>query len=351
MSEDVRVLIAEDSPTVRRYLTGLIDESPGMRVIGEAHDGEEAVQKAAQLRPDVVSMDINMPHIDGLEATRQIMMQCPTPVVVVSGLLDNDIALSMNALEAGALAVIPKPPDRNNPQFPTKRDHLLNTLKAMAAVSVVSRKERLQREYESQEAIQVTPPPSKRISPEILVIGASTGGPSALHHLLRGMPNDFPIPIVIAQHMPAEFIPGLVGWLASATQLEVKLAENGMILEGGTVLVSPGDYHLTIKRRDTDLVVRLIDGRGDYRYQPSIDVLLNSVARICGSAAIGLILTGMGDDGSNGLLAMSEAGAYTLAQDQHSSTVFGMPNAAIEAGAVQTVVALADLPSKLVKLL
>lgn len=351
MSNDVRILIAEDSPTVRRYLTSLIEESPGMQVIGEAHDGEEAVKKVAQLRPDVVSMDINMPHIDGLEATRQIMMQCPTPVVVVSGMLDNDIALSMNALDAGALAVIPKPPDRNNPQFATKRNHLLTTLKAMAAVSVVSRKERLQREYESQEVVQVNPPPPKRISPELVVIGASTGGPSALHHLLRDMPDDFPIPIVIAQHMPAEFIPGLVSWLSSATKLEVKLAENGMILEGGMVIVSPGDYHLTIKRRDTDLIVRLIETRGDYRYQPSIDVLLNSVARICGSAAIGLILTGMGDDGANGLLAMYEAGAYTLAQDQHSSTVFGMPHAAIEAGAVQTVVALADLPTKLVKLL
>lgn len=351
MSNHIRIVIADDSPTVRRYLTNLIDESTGMQVVGEAHNGEEAVQKVMQLRPDVVSMDINMPHIDGLEATRQIMVQCPTPVVVVSGLLDNDIELSMDALDAGALAVIPKPPDRKNPQFTTKRDHLLNTLKAMAAVSVVSRKERLQRELESQELIQVNPVPTRRISPEVVVIGASTGGPSALHHLLRDIPDDFPIPILIAQHMPPEFIAGLVNWLSSATTLDVVMAENDMILKRGMVVISPADYHLSIKRHDNHLITRLLEAPGIYRYQPSIDVLLNSVARVCGAAAIGLILTGMGDDGTNGLLAMHDAGAYTLAQDQHSSTVFGMPNAAIEAGAVQTVVALADLPSKLMKLL
>lgn len=351
MSDTIRVLLAEDSPTVRQYLTSLIQEMPGFEVVGTAVDGAEVVEMVQQIRPDVVSMDIKMPHMDGLEATRQIMAHCPTPVVVVSGMLEKDIALSMNALEAGALAVIPKPPDRKNPAFNTRRNHLMTTLKAMAAVSVVSRRERLEKERENQEIEVAAPPRQRRTHPEILVIGASTGGPSALHHLLRDLPDDYPLPIVVAQHMPAEFIGGLARWLRQATALDVRLAENGLTLQPGMVVLAPGDYHIIITRRGTDLVVRLIEDSGAHRYQPSVDVLFNSVAHICGSAAIGLILTGMGDDGAAGLLAMHEAGAYTLAQDEASATVFGMPQAAIKKGAVQTVISLADLPFKLMKLL
>jgi len=351
MSDTIRVLLAEDSPTVRRYLTNLIEEIPGFEVVGAAVDGQEVVEMVKRMRPDVVSMDIKMPHMDGLEATRQIMTYCPTPVVVVSGMLENDIALSMNALDAGALAVIPKPPDRNNPTFATRRNHLITTLKAMAAVSVVSRKERLKRERESQETEVVTLPRHRRVRPELLAIGASTGGPSALHRLLRDLPDEYPLPIIVAQHMPAEFLGGLARWLAQATPLAVRLAEPGMKLEPGMVILSPGDYHIRVTRRGTDLAVRLLAEKGKHRYQPSVNVLFESVAAVCGSAAIGLILTGMGDDGAAGLLAMQQAGAYTLAQDEASATVFGMPHAAIEKGAVQTVISLADLPSKLVKLL
>src|SRR5688572_25035204 len=214
MQENIRVVIAEDSPTVRAYLKSLIEETPGMQVIGVANNGEEAVALVQELKPDVVSMDISMPRIDGLEATRRIMAKCPTPVVVVSGMLDIDIELSLQALQSGALAVVSKPPDRNNPDFHSKRQQLLTTLRAMSGVRVIARRE----QRWQQEPVPVAPDKVvrtlRRSRPEVVAIGASTGGPSALHRLLQELPDYFPVPLVIVQHMPNEFIGGLARWLA-----------------------------------------------------------------------------------------------------------------------------------------
>lgn len=353
MPDEIRVILAEDSPTVRRYLCSLIEEAPDMRVIGEARNGAEAISLVRELRPDVVSMDINMPEVNGLDATRHIMMQAPTPVVVVSGRVDHDVQLSLNALEAGALAVIGKPPDRNSPAFARKYRELITTLRAMAGVKVISRKRYSNGVHQAEWP--VTKPLSQlarahRPQPEVLAIGASTGGPSATQRLLRELAADFPLPILIAQHMPPEFIPGLAQWLASATALRVRVAENGMPLMSGCVYVAPGTAHMMIQRRSNGLAIRLVKDRGQYRYIPSVDALMQSVAQVCRDAAIGVVLTGMGDDGANGLLAMRQQGAYTLVQDQSSSTVFGMPRAAIERGAAERVEPLLNLPSKISKL-
>ncbi len=356
MGEDIRVLIAEDSLTVRLYLKNLIDETPGMRVIGTAGDGEEAIRLAQELRPDVISMDISMPRVDGLEAIRRIMAACPTPVVVVSGLLEVDIELSLQALQAGALAVVSKPPDRNNPEFPLRRQQLVTTLKAMAGVRVISRRDKLTSD-ESQpfkptpKAPAARPIGGRRVKPEILVIGASTGGPSALHRLLQSFNGDFPVPVVIAQHMPHEFIAGMARWLNSATQLQVMIAQDGMTLRSGQVVIAPGTAHIALQRHGMHLTVELLPEMGNYRYQPSVDVLFESVARTCGSAAVGVVLTGMGEDGANGLLAMRQQGAYTLAQDEATSTVFGMPRAAIDKGAVEQVEPLTNLAPEILKVI
>lgn len=352
MVEEVRVVLAEDSPTVRRHLANIIAEAPGMRVVGEARNGHEAVQLVAELQPDVVSMDIKMPEVDGLEATRRIMAKHPTPVVVVSGMLETEMQLSLQALEAGALAVVGKPPDRKNPAFPEKVRELVTTLRAMSGVRVISRRVYPRRgDEETTEAQQVdTKKLIKPILPEVLAIGASTGGPSALNRMLKELPADLPVPVLIVQHMPDEFISGLARWLDSTTDLRVEMARNGTQLEPGVVLVAPGSFHLTLGRRGEKLVARLIKDRGAFRHQPSVDVLFESVASVCGSAAIGVLLTGMGDDGASGLLAMRHKGAYTLAQDESSCTVYGMPRAALEIGAVQSVEPLANLSSKILKL-
>ncbi len=349
-AHDIRVLLAEDSATIRHYLTSLIDEAPGLKVIGAARDGEEVVEMVADLRPDVVSMDVRMPRMDGLEATRRIMSAHPTPVVVVSGLVEREIELSMQALQAGALAVVEKPPDRTNPAFADKLRLLLRTLTAMSKVSVVRRgnTSRLGNDADRAE-IPVTS--TLRATPEIIAIGASAGGPSALSRMLRDFPVDLPVPVVIVQHIPHEFIPGLARWLEKLVRMPICVVENGDILNPGVVHLSPGNVHLKVARKGANLVARLVTERGAYHYYPAVDVLFESVAEACGSAAIGVVLTGMGSDGARGLRTMYESGARTFAQDQASSTVFGMPRAAIDAGAVQKTLPLSGLSTVILKLL
>jgi two-component system, chemotaxis family, protein-glutamate methylesterase/glutaminase len=346
-----RVLIAEDSPTMRRHLANVINNVPGLRVIGEARDGNEALALVGELKPDVVSMDIRMPVMDGLEATRRIMNQHPTPVVVVSGLVEQDIDLSFQALQAGALAVVEKPLDRSDPGYNAKQQHLVNTLAAMARVRVIRRWEARAEPVDAHAggAVPVVGPPV-RVVPEIVAIGASAGGPSALSVLLRELPADYSVPIVIAQHMPEEFTSGLARWLDKATPLRVQVAQDNLILEPGAAYLAPGNAHLTIVRQQGRLVSRLIREQGAHRYQPSVDVLFESVAQTCGKAGIGVVLTGMGDDGAAGLLAMRQAGAQTFAQDEASCTVFGMPGAAIASNAVIHVLGLSNLATTLAQL-
>jgi two-component system chemotaxis response regulator CheB len=346
---EVRVLVAEDSPTMRRHLVNVINAAPGLRVVGEARDGQEVLALVGELRPDVISMDIRMPGMDGLEATRRVMNQYPTPVVVVSGLVEQDIDLSFHALQAGALAVVEKPLDRSEPDYAAKQRHLVNTLIAMARVRVVRR-------WDTVEEVpvvvgQAARAPQARVVPEIIAIGASAGGPSALSVILKDFPAGFRVPIVIAQHMPDEFTVGLARWLDKATALRVQLAEDNLVLEAGVAYLSPGSAHLSVIRRQGQLVARLFTERGTYRYQPSVDVLFQSVAQTCGPAGIGVVLTGMGDDGAVGLLAMRQAGAITFAQDEASCTVFGMPGAAIGCGAVMHVLGLSNLATTLTQLI
>lgn len=348
----IRVLVAEDSPTVRRHLANMINETPGLRVVGEARDGEEAVALAQELAPDVISMDISMPGIDGLEATRRIMSRYPTPVVVVSSLVDHEIDLSFRAMQAGALAVVPKPPARNDPAFPSRHRQLVNTLMAMASVRVIRRWERAPGQNAVKPMDEAKPAaPRTRPAPEVVALGASAGGPSALRTLLGSLRADFAVPIVIVQHMPHEFVEGLARWLNDATPLRVQVATDGLHLEAGVVNLSPGTAHLKVERRKDDLVVCLERERGSYRYQPSVDVLFGSVATACGQTGAGIVLTGMGDDGTEGLLAMRQAGAYTFAQDEASCIVFGMPAAAIARGAVEQIVPLTRLAATLADLM
>ncbi len=341
----VSVLIVDDSPTMRRHLADMIEAAPGIRVAGEARDGDEVLQQVEKLRPDVVSMDIRMPGMDGLEATRHIMNRCPTPVVVVSGLVEREVDLAFQALQAGALAVVEKPGDRNAPDFPSKQRQLLNTLVAMSKVHVVRR-------WELGEAI--SPPPPRTIpepgAAEIVAIGASAGGPSALSLLLRDFPANYPLPIVITQHMPDGFTAGLARWLDKSTVLPVCVTEDGQKLTPGMVHLAPGEAHLIITRHGGGLRTRLLHEQGEHRYWPSVNVLFESVANTCGAASIGVVLTGMGDDGTAGLLAIRQAGGTTYAQDESSSTVFGMPGAAIAAGAVDYVLSLSNLANALARL-
>jgi two-component system chemotaxis response regulator CheB len=341
----IRVLIADDSQTVRNHLAGMVNAVPGMIVVGEASDGEEAVARVEALRPDVVSMDIRMPRMDGLEATRRIMVQCPTPIVIVSALLETDVDLSIRSLEAGALAVVPRPA-KPEPMQDSFQKQFINALTAMSGVSLVRRRVGLERSSEPIQASLVVP----AARAELVVIGASAGGPSALCEVIGKLPPDYPIPVVIVQHMPDEFMAGLVRWLGGQVRLPVELAEEGQILSRGRVYVAPGGSHLTVARYGRRLVAQLREDTGTEAYCPSVNVLFKSAALACGAECVGVILSGMGDDGAAGMMALREAGAATLAQDQATCTVFGMPGAAIERGAVQTILPLGDIPTTLIRL-
>jgi two-component system, chemotaxis family, protein-glutamate methylesterase/glutaminase len=316
----VRILIAEDSPTQLAYLQLLLERDGSFSVVGTAVDGMEAVEKAAQLRPDIVLMDFKMPRMNGVEATRAIMERTPVPIVITSaGLLPQDVALAIAALESGAMAVVAKPMDPLDPAHDRQTIDLLQTLKLMSEVKVVRR---------WTHAMQATTPPVapvRKMALEVIAMGGSSGAPGVFGSILAGLPGDLP-PILLVQHMAAGFIEGFTLWLAQKTTLKVCIAKAGIEALRGTVYVAPEGRHLAVspERR-----ILLEPDPPELGFRPSINHLFRSVAGSFGSSAMGVILTGMGQDGVAGLTELHRAGGITVAQDEASCVVFGMPRVAI----------------------
>jgi two-component system chemotaxis response regulator CheB len=318
----------------------LIQKAPDMVVIGQAHNGMEAVQLVEQLRPDVISMDIRMPQLGGLEATRQIMRDFPTPIVIVSN-ASSDAHMAMAAMQAGALAAIEKPPASTDPAFAQRCDDLVSTLRLMAGVRVI-RHWNNTRPLPNTGRLLATSQPLRPTLPEIAVIGASAGGPGALAAVLGMLPADFGLPVLIVQHLTSEFMYGLAEWLNRAGPLPVRLAVEGELPMPGQVLLAPGGKHLRVSIEGR---VVLDSRRGNYRHQPAVDALFQSAADFYASRALGIVLTGMGDDGAAGLRAMRDMGARTIVQNEETCVVFGMPAAAIERGAAEFVLPLEKIGS------
>jgi two-component system chemotaxis response regulator CheB len=336
---EVGVLVVEDSLVTRRFLIELIREAPGLYVVGEAADGDEAVEQTRRLHPDVISMDINMPSVSGLEATRRIMADAPTPIVVVSASLrKREVDMAFEALQAGAMAVVEKPPGRLHPDFERKRQEMLSALRLMARAQQMRDRAAADdapgrvRKFDTGRI-----PKIRRSAIEVVAIGASAGGPAALTKILSALPADFEAAVLVVQHLATEFVPGFAQWLDRAAPMVVRVGEDGAVIRPGTVYIAPGGVHMAVNGQG---YVRTLAERGEHRHQPSVTVLFESVAESYGPNAIGVILTGMGDDGAAGLYAMRKAGAFTLAQDEASCVVFGMPAVAIAQGAVKDVVPL-----------
>jgi len=345
MDRKLRVLIVDDSATVRRFLSDLVNSTPDMEVVGEARDGGEAVALARQLRPDIISMDIQMPGMDGLAATELLMQQQPLPIVIVSSRLERNetVDLAFLALQAGALAVLKTPPAASHPAYPAARDQFLGTLRAMAAVSVVRRWKTRPLPTPEETLPRAAPP-------LVIAIGASAGGPMALHSILGALPADFPVPIAVVQHMAEGFTEGLVRWLDSSSPLRVRLAEEGQIIRPGEVAVAGNAGHLLLRRAGDRVRVHVEAERGPTPYQPSVDRLFASAAASFGSRAVGILLTGMGEDGARGLLEMRRQGARTIAQDEHTCLVYGMPRAAVDLDAAEHILPLKAIASVLLEL-
>ncbi len=339
----IKILIVDDSPTVVSLFKHIIKAESDMEVIGVAENGKEAVELTARLKPDLITMDIQMPVMDGLEATRRIMSQTPTPIVVISSTVsDESLEATFHILEAGALTALAKPTDVLSPSFAESRKHIIDTLRSMAEINVI-------RKY-LKKAPEQTPPAVKPGQFEIVAVGASVGGPMALKAILSKMPADFPVPIMVVQHMSQGFIPGFARWLAENTPLKVKIAENYDLLQQGTVYIAPDQHHLELGKVNGKLAAKVITGMPVSGFYPSITSLFKSVAEVSGPRAVGMILTGMSGDGAAGLLEIKKAKGLTLIQDKESAVVFGMAGVAQSMGAVDQVLELNSIANYLIKL-
>ena len=349
----IRILIVDDSPVVTMMLKAIFEEQPDMEVIGSAHNGQDAVSKVANLQPDLVTMDIQMPVMDGLEATREIMSKHPVPIIVVSSAVaGKDAQTSFKAIEEGALWVIEKPPGISHPNFDLIRRELVDTARAMAGMKLVKRKNVTNRISSPPVNLSVPSKPKLNVGNcDLVAVGCSTGGPQALQKIISRLPADFSLPVLVVQHISNGFTAGMVAWLQTNSALTLKVAEDGEPLQSGTIYFAPDDEHLLIKRSKTNLTACLDRGPAVNRFRPSATPLLDSVAHCCPRAAIGVLLTGMGNDGAQGLLAMRKAGCHTIVQDKESSVVFGMPHAALELEAVDEIVELDKMADYLVSVL
>ncbi|CAG0935606.1 Protein-glutamate methylesterase/protein-glutamine glutaminase [Thermoflexales bacterium] len=341
MKDLINVLVVDDSPTVREALVVMLQTAPDFKVVGQARDGQEAALLTARLRPDVITMDIRMPRVDGLEATRRIMSTVPTPIVVVANhVYESDLNIAFNAIAAGALTVVEKPHGLLMSDFTAVRDQLVDTVRLMSDVPVVHHWHRKVQSPAPSPAPQAAPPaspsrPRQRL--EVVGIASSTGGPGALATILRALPADFSVPIVIVQHITKGFVAGLANWLNHETAQQVVVAQHGMPLQPGSVVLAPDDYHIQINRQG---IIQLSTDTPYHGLRPSANFLFRSLAQAYGPRAAGLILTGMGDDGVDGLVELHTAGGITVAQDEDSCIVYGMPREAVIRQAIDHVLAL-----------
>lgn len=328
----IRVLVVEDSPTVREFLLEILGSDPAIKVVATAETGEEALEAAERTRPDIITMDVHLPRMSGFDAARRIMETHPAPIVIVSGSADAmDTAKAFRAVESGALAVLRRPAGVGHPDHEESASELIRTIKLMSEVKVVRRWPR-GRAGESLPAISHSceysiQPAQTQI--RIVAIGASTGGPAVLQTILAGLPRSFPVPVLIVQHIAAGFTQGLAEWLAQSSSLPVHVAAHGQPVLPGQAYLAPDGLHMAV---GADGRVQLRKDAPENGLRPSVACLFRSVANVYGQSAVGVLLTGMGKDGASELKLMKERGAVTIAQDQDTAVVYGMPGEAMRLG-------------------
>lgn len=344
----VRVMVVEDSLVVRQLLVHIISRDPRLVVAAAVGSAEEALREIGRVQPDVISMDIRLPGIDGLEATRRIMSEHPTPIVVIAGSVEDEaLKISMNALRAGALTVVEKPVGLTSAGFDGIAETICTQLFIMSQVPVVR-----QRSFAWRPQAAAAPTPradwEKNISrPTIMGIAASTGGPPALAKILGALPADFPLPILLVQHMGAPFMEGFAAWLNGLMPLDVRVARDQEIPVAGRVYVAPGDRHLLLSPAGT---LQLSAAPPLASQRPSATLLFQSMAKAAGSRGVGVLLTGMGEDGAQGLVDLRQAGGYTVAEDESTAVVYGMPAAALRMGGVRLSLPLDLIAPRLLRL-
>ena len=347
----IRVLVVDDSTFMRKVLENIYNADEQMQVVGSAKDGREAVSMAESLKPDVISMDINMPHVDGLQATAEIMTTNPKPIVIVSSESREGAASTLRALELGAIEFVAKPSGGIDLDMQSVKEELLRKVRMAATVRVVRTATRLASSIQSAGAgakPAAAPKPSPRPSAgtsdqrfPVVVLAASTGGPATVMRLAPGFTRDFPAAVILVQHMPATFTSQYAAQLAEFTEIRVKEAESNESIVPGTLYICPGGQHLRVTSSGR---MQLDDASGRINgYLPNMDVTMESVAAYAGPLSIAAVLTGMGNDGTNGARAIKSAGGLVLAQDEATCVIFGMPAEVIKAGVVDQVLGIDDI--------
>jgi two-component system chemotaxis response regulator CheB len=354
MAEKIRVLIVDDSAVVRKTLQEVLDSDRDIEVMGAASDPYIAAEKMRREIPDVITLDVEMPRMDGITFLQKIMTQHPIPVVICSSLTDAGSETALKSLEYGAVEIILKPRIGTKQFLEESRVRICDAVKAaaQAKLSRIIRTNHIIPPKLTADAILAKAhfhsEAMLRTTDKVVAVGASTGGTEALSDFLQAMPLDSP-GIVIVQHMPENFTKAFATRLDGICSISVKEAESNDTVIPGRALIAPGNHHLLLKRSGARYYVEIKDGPLVSRHRPSVDVLFRSAARYAGKNAVGVIMTGMGDDGAKGMLEMREAGAFTIAQDEETCVVFGMPKKAIELDAVDRVLSLSAIPAAVIR--
>ncbi len=342
----IRALVVDDSAFSRQTIKRMLEAQPEVEVAGTASDGIDAIAKTLRLKPDLLTLDLEMPEMDGFSFLRWLMIQSPTPVIIVSSYSDTNTVFK--ALEMGAADFIAKPARRASNELKNIERDLVAKVNAIRGLNmdVLSRNIKLLEPPEPERK----PGPVKN-SFDAVAIGSSTGGPAALQIILTKLPEDFPAALLISQHMPKGFTGPLAERLHRISRIRIKEAGSGDEIEPGTAYICPGGAHMTVKRKNSKDRIVLRDAEEDDRYVPSVDLMMESVAEVYAGRAVGIVLTGMGSDGRKGLLEIKSKGGYTIAESKESAVVFGMPQEAINAGAAGKVLPLTEIASEMIRLM
>jgi two-component system chemotaxis response regulator CheB len=340
----IRVVVVDDSPFVRRALGRMLGSAPDIEVVGMAVDGQDGLEKVRDLRPDVVTLDVKMPRMGGLEALQRIMLECPTAVLLLSSLTSDGGEVTLRGLELGAMDFVDKSSVQGHMNLLGLTDELLAKVRALASVP----RARLGHAVEPGPEARPGRGPAGGDRAEVVAIGTSTGGPPALQAIIPRLPAHLGAPLLVVQHMPPGFTRSLAERLDQRSRLRVREAEDGEVLKAGTVLVAPAGRHMKVRRREGQTRIWLDEEPKAALHRPAIDVLMASVAKVFGRRALGVLLTGMGADGVEGLRAIRAAGGRTLAESEESAVIYGMPKAAVEAGVVDQTVTLARMADEIV---
>jgi two-component system, chemotaxis family, protein-glutamate methylesterase/glutaminase len=332
----LKILVVDDSLLMQRVLIDILQSDPQISVVGTARNGEEALAKIPALHPDVITLDVEMPVMNGLTAVRKIMETNPVPVVMISALTQREAQLTLKALEFGAVDYVPKPAGQISLNMDSVKSELILKVKTAASANVVQAKPLVYEENHNIEPI--------RISDKVILIAASTGGPPAVTQVLSRLPSNVP-PILIVQHMPKGVTKLFAESLNQSCKFKVKEAEEGDYIQEGLALIAPGGYHMTVTKAGR---ISLNQDPPVNYVRPAADVMMNSAAEVYGNNNIGVVLTGMGSDGAKGIKAIKEKGGATIAQDEKTCVIFGMPNMAIQTGCVDVVAPLERIPRAII---